>query len=167
MQKLSRNFLALTLILSIFVIAQPKKAEAGIALWVSGWITLGSAKPKYIATPLGWSLFGAGTVLNVAGVVTMIGTSGSILGLTLCVLDADGAPSRDQMIEYFSKRYSFVDNLESLSNLVTAIKAKAANQTADANGNKMVSLNYEEVSRLMSSADLTDAQLNMIAADLL
>ena len=150
---------------------QPKKAEAGAVLFAAGLTAAiaGGMNGNGVAGPVGGTLAFVGLSGVVVGAVNFINGISFLSqdwAIALIVLDANGNVKKDAMTEYFAKRYPFVDNIESLSELSGMIATKGATQKPNAAGQVLVSLSKSEVQSALSSADISQAQADLIAEEL-
>ena len=173
-----KKFILTTLMctLGLNMAAPQKEAHAGIILLLVGGISAVSQNNgALLGEPTAEVVAGVGAVAVVAG--WMLSAHDSIFidgsftsaASVLLFLDADGSLPQDQFASAIQKKYPFIDNTETVSNLANKFqeKAKSALAQLTTRGDKvMISLTPDEVTSAAIDANLKPAQLAQVINDL-
>lgn len=102
----------------------------------------------------------------VGGVVSIFNPSvgGQIIHASI-VLEADGSLPQSALVYEFSKKYSFVDNQETIKNLASVVNQKYMQQKMEQDL-VVVRLTENEVNEIFESSELLDSELAIIINDL-
>lgn len=110
------------------------------------------------------SISGGLSVGGLALINNFLGLGGQVAGVTILVLDAKNFINPHDLANVFALKYPFVDNREALLVLAQTVNNKAPVNFKD--GPYMINLPEEETRMAISSADLSEEQLQIIINDL-
>jgi hypothetical protein len=144
MKKFSALTLLLVSLLGFHLVTSPS-ANAGILVFVMGQ---NSGDTGMAVSGLSSFVTGTAALIISAPTVDRAGSPVlAVLGVTLAVLDIDGSPSSDILVERLATLFPFIDNQEDLQALAAEVKARTTNVRE--NNPILVSLEEKTVDSLL------------------
>lgn len=166
--KIKKLFSLIMVICSLTLMLPHQEAKAGFAIVGTGAvIQVAQGDPPFcdlLILALGIdSVFLGGVV----GGITMIfaPTIGKNILFASIILNADGSLSESQLAQSLAANYNFIDNQQVIAELAATIKNKFE-MNRDSEDSAYITLEHAETKEILSSSDLTEDQVMIVANDL-